>query len=138
MFNNVSFSSFSFFIFDFMPVMDIVVWPDYGEKYLLGLVEMKANALEKLGDSDIYAIIESALLDEDWRVRAVAAKNAEVCSDEIVGALEPALKDKNYFVRINAAQALSKLGEKGAAVLRRLTTSDDNFARDMAHYMLSR
>ncbi len=40
----------SFFIFDFMPVMDIVVWPEYGEKYLLGLVEMKANALEKLGD----------------------------------------------------------------------------------------
>ena len=96
------------------------------------------RALERLGDGDMYSIIVSALGDEDWRVRAVAAKNAEVCSDEIVGALEPALKDKNYFVRINSAQALSKLGEKGAAVLRRLTTSDDNFARDMAHYMLSR
>ena len=94
--------------------------------------------LEKLGDSDIYAIIESALLDEDWRVRAVAAKNAEVCSDRIIEALEPVLKDKNYFVRINAAQALSRLGGKGKAVLIRLTASDDNFARDMAYYILSR
>lgn len=96
------------------------------------------RALEKLGDSDMYEIIVSALHDEDWRVRAVAAKNAEVCSDKIVEALQSALRDKNYFVRINAAQALSKTGEKGKAVLTGLTMSDDNFARDMAHYMLSR
>ena len=96
------------------------------------------RALEKLGDSDMYDIIVTALLDEDWRVRAVAAKNAEVCADKVVEALKLALRDKNYFVRINAAQALSKTGEKGIAVLTGLTMSDDNFARDMAHYMLSR
>ena len=112
----------------------------YHKRYF-DVPEMKIaciRALEKLGDSDMYPIIVSALLDEDWRVRAVAAKNAEVCSDKIIEALESVLRDKNYFVRINAAQALLKSGEKGMAVLTRLTTSDDNFARDMAHYMLSR
>ncbi len=96
------------------------------------------RALENMGDGSMLSIIMSSLRDEDWRVRAAAAKNAEVCSDEIIGALEAVLQDKNYYVRINAAQALTKLGDKGMAVLKRLTTSDDNFARDTAHYVLSR
>lgn len=96
------------------------------------------RALENIGDTSIQAIIEASLRDEDWRVRAVAAKNAEVCSDTIIDALESALKDRSYYVRINAAQALAKLGDKGMAVLARLTGSSDNFARDMALYMLNR
>jgi HEAT repeat protein len=112
----------------------------YYEKFG-NITEMKIvciRALEKLGEPDMYPIIISALRDEDWRVRAVAAKNAEVCSEMVVDALASVLKDRNYYVRINAAQALSMLGERGLAVLTRYTSSDDHFARDMAHYMLSR
>ena len=105
------------------------------------VTEMKIaciRALERLGAHDMCHLIVSALNDEDWRVRAVAAKNAEVCSDIVIGALESVLRDRNYYVRINAAQALSKLGQQGIAVLSRFTSSDDKFARDMAHYMLNR
>jgi len=96
------------------------------------------RALERLGEPDMCPVIISSLHDEDWMVRAVAAKNAEVCSDAVAEALESVLKDSNYYVRINAAQALSKLGEKGKAALIRLTSSDDHFARDMAQYILNR
>jgi HEAT repeat protein len=112
----------------------------YYEKFR-DIPEMKIvciRALEKLGEPDMYPIIISGLQDEDWRVRAAAAKNAEVFSEMVVDALASVLKDRNYYVRINAAQALSKLGDKGIAVLTRYTSSDDHFARDMAHYMLSR
>lgn len=38
-------------IFDFVPMMDIVVWPDYAERYIAGLSTLRDNALELLGDA---------------------------------------------------------------------------------------
>jgi len=38
-------------IFDFVPMMDIVVWPDYGERYIAGVSDLRNNALELLGDA---------------------------------------------------------------------------------------
>lgn len=38
------------FINDFTPLMDIVVWPQYGEKYLEDLLAIKDSAAEKLKD----------------------------------------------------------------------------------------
>ena len=38
----------SFHIFDLIPVMDLVVWPRYGEKYLAGLPELRKKAVEHL------------------------------------------------------------------------------------------
>ena len=38
------------FINDFSPLMDIVVWPQYGEKYLDDLLAIKDSAAEKLKD----------------------------------------------------------------------------------------
>ena len=38
-------------IFDFVPMMDIVVWPDYGERYVAGVSSLRDNALELLGDA---------------------------------------------------------------------------------------
>lgn len=38
-------------IFDFVPLMDIVVWPDYAERYIAGLSTLRGNALELLGDA---------------------------------------------------------------------------------------
>ena len=38
-------------IFDFVPLMDTVLWPDYADTYIEGVNELKANALELLGDT---------------------------------------------------------------------------------------
>jgi len=38
-------------IFDFVPLMDIVVWPDYGERYIAGVSALRDNALELLGEA---------------------------------------------------------------------------------------
>jgi hypothetical protein len=38
-------------IFDFVPMMDIVVWPDYAERYIAGVSTLRDNALELLGDA---------------------------------------------------------------------------------------
>jgi hypothetical protein len=42
--------SMSFHIFDLIPLIDIVVWPAYGEKYLTSLQAIKQKAVEILGD----------------------------------------------------------------------------------------
>lgn len=94
------------------------------------------RALENLGATEAGNVIAAGLKDPDWRVRAVAAKNADVCIGEIVGALEEVLHDKSYQVRINAAQSLSRLGEGGLSALRRGTMSDDRFVRDVSNYMI--
>lgn len=38
-------------IFDFVPLMDTVLWPEYADTYIEGVNELKANALELLGDT---------------------------------------------------------------------------------------
>jgi hypothetical protein len=40
-------------IFDFVPMMDSVLWPDYADTHIEGVSELKANALELLGDTVI-------------------------------------------------------------------------------------
>jgi hypothetical protein len=40
-------------IFDFVPMMDTVLWQDYADTYIEGVSELKANALELLGDTVI-------------------------------------------------------------------------------------
>ncbi len=38
-------------IFDFVPMMDIVVWPEYAERYIAGVSALRDNALEILGET---------------------------------------------------------------------------------------
>ncbi len=95
------------------------------------------RALEKICAGDAHPLIAEGLRDSDWRVRAVAAKDAHICPEEIIEPLEQALYDRNYHVRINAAQALKQMGERGLAVLTRNIRSDDRFVRDVAYYVLA-
>ena len=38
-------------IFDFVPMMDIVVWPDYAETYVAGIADLREKALDILGET---------------------------------------------------------------------------------------
>ena len=40
-------------IFDFIPMMDIVMWPNYAETYVAGVSELRDKALEIFGDTII-------------------------------------------------------------------------------------
>jgi len=95
------------------------------------------RALERICAGDAHSLITEGLGDTDWRVRAVAAKDAYICPPDIIEPLEKALYDQNYHVRINAAQALKQMGEKGRAVLNRNTKSNDRFVRDVTNYVLA-
>lgn len=101
--------------------------------------EMKITcirALGRLGGDDVCRLIGDSLQDDDWRVRAVSARNAHLCSDEVIGLLRDSLRDENYFVRINSALSLSKLGEKGLAALEDAIHSSDRFTGDVSRYIL--
>ncbi|MHB8842230.1 MAG: HEAT repeat domain-containing protein [Candidatus Aquicultor sp.] len=95
------------------------------------------RALGELGGDEILTVFKLGLNDEDWRVRAVAAKGASSCPQSfIIKDLRDALHDENYHVRINAALSIAQFGDKGYRLLKRAANSDDRFVRDVSNYVL--
>lgn len=96
-------------------------------------VEIQLAAIETLGvlgvGSDIYPV-EKAARSEDWRLRAKAAKAlGQVEDPSIVPTLSMGLHDANWWVRRNAASALTTT-KQGMQVLYDAVMSDDGYARD--------
>ena len=121
----------------FHPAKDIII--DYF-RHFSDTPEMKITcirALGKMGGEDVCRIILSCLDDQDWRVRAVAAKHAYLCSLDIIGTLRRCLQDESYYVRINAATSLSRFGEQGISALREEMQSPDRFTRDVSRYIVN-
>jgi HEAT repeat protein len=105
-----------------------------------GSAEMRIaciRALQRTGGKMLEPMVVAGLTDQDWRIRAVAAKEVAKCSDRVIEALEKALGDSNYHVRMNAALSLAERGEAGRAVLRRHSQSPDRFTRDVTNYVLA-
>ncbi|HXE97857.1 MAG TPA: HEAT repeat domain-containing protein [Dongiaceae bacterium] len=96
------------------------------------------RALERLSAGDACHIVAKGLRDTDWRMRAVAAKSGRVCGDGALATLTEALRDKNYYVRMNAALSLSRIGPRGIEALTGATLADDRFAGDIARFVLKR
>jgi HEAT repeat protein len=96
------------------------------------------RALERLSDDKALQIFAEGVGDPDWRVRAVAAKSAYICGESVLGRLRTALRDRHYYVRMNAALSLAKLGPPGIAALSDVVQEDDRFAGDVARYVLKR
>lgn len=94
------------------------------------------RSLQKLGGDMLDAVVLAGLRDADWRVRAVAAKSVEKCSEVVIPPLEEALGDQNYYVRLNAALSLSQKGAAGHAALDRQTQSSDRFVREVSRYVM--
>ena len=94
------------------------------------------RTLSQIGDERLEELMQRYLEDSDWRVRAVAAKDASACSDAIIPALAKVLCDSSYYVRLNAALSLARRGEAGIAVLTTCVESGDKYGQDMALYAL--
>ena len=80
----------------------------------------------------------SLLTASDWEIRAKAAKLlGDVGDESFAPSLEPCLKDREWWVRMNAAEALAKLGAKGISILKKQDPMDDRFAYEIAQQILS-
>lgn len=89
----------------------------------LALFKTKKNGL----------ILIEMLSDDDPSIRAVAAKLlGDFGDDAAIEPLEIALRDKKWWVRVNSAASLAKLGEKGLLALRKQSPQIDLFAYEAA------
>lgn len=97
------------------------------------------KTLSEIGAVDTVPEILRLLGDDAWEVRAQAVKAAARLGDDeqVFRALRWALGDGSWWVRLNAANGLLSLGERGRAVLSDVSrTSPDPFARDIAVYVI--
>ncbi|MEI7481626.1 MAG: HEAT repeat domain-containing protein [Elusimicrobiota bacterium] len=82
-------------------------------------------------------ILPEVLRHKDWRVRLTALKYAHLGGTDLLHDLKDLVHDSNYHIRLNAALALSKLGDPGIEILRGETASTDKFAANAAKYALT-
>lgn len=98
-----------------------------------------AKALSRLANPEAQVALLHLSKDGHWEVRAQAMKGLSAFenSEHASATLKSALGDPAWWVRHNAAQALSAQGEHGVGVLMSVfKDSPDQFARDTAQYVL--
>lgn len=92
-----------------------------------------ARALRRYIHPDGAAVLREMIMDDDWRVRAQAARSlGAVGVSEAVPELSRALSDRSWWVRFRAALALAQLGDAGRGTLRAVRDLPDRYAADMA------
>ncbi|MBS3818346.1 HEAT repeat domain-containing protein [bacterium] len=96
------------------------------------------RVLGRLGTEELCGMVSRGLFDEDWRVRAVAARSVSMCDGQVVSHLRNLLYDDSYYVRINAAFTLSCLGKEGHSVLTEEKNSRDEFVNQTVQYMIEK
>lgn len=98
------------------------------------------RAVGKLQDHQTAHLLIPKLADPEWIVRAAAARalGTSPCSSLACRALGASLRDSVWWVRTNAARALSLLGEAGVLTLMEALGGHDDFARQSALAALAR
>jgi HEAT repeat protein len=95
-------------------------------------------ALAKIGQPATQ-VFQAALQDEDWFVRAIAAKSlGQIKDPQTVKDLVNVLNDKEWFVRKRAAEALSKIGEPAIVPLIDALKDQNGLVRECAAEALSK
>lgn len=78
------------------------------------------------------------LKDPEWEIRAITARSlGYLKAKEALSELTLLLKDEIWWVRINSAIALKRLGEEGKKKLEQQTPQEDQYAYQMAQYILN-
>ena len=92
-----------------------------------------ARAFRHFMHADSEAVLREMMFDDDWRVRAQAARGlGALGATEAIPDLNQALADRSWWVRFRSALALAQLGEPGRRVLRGARERSDRYAADMA------
>jgi HEAT repeat protein len=82
---------------------------------------------------DSESVLRHMLKDDDWRVRAQAARGlGALGAAAAIPELSEALLDRAWWVRFRAALALAQLGEAGRRALRAARERVDRYAAEMA------
>lgn len=102
-------------------------------------LELRISAVKSLGVRKTkISGFEKVLRCPEWQLRAVAAKVAgEIGDTFLVPTLGALLGDPNWWVRVNSAYSLQRLGKPGLRELERNLEVEDVFARDIAQQVLS-
>ena len=83
--------------------------------------------------ADSEAALRAMLKDDDWRVRAQAARGlGALGATAAIPELSGALVDRSWWVRFRSALSLAQLGETGRRALRTARERSDRYAADMA------
>ncbi len=104
----------------------------YTESNSLDVRIASLNAIGRLNDLFAVKTILDALSHSEWQVRATACRIVgEMSLKGAAYRLIPLLKDSNFYVRRNAANALINLGKIGITATLAYLDVDDRYARDM-------
>jgi len=106
----------------------------------LRIAALKAgHTLGNIGEAQYLSQIMSLKKDSQWEVRAFLAKFlSKVHHEQAIRILKELIRDQNWLVRRNAAEALLAHDEKGQNALMDLLESDDPYASDAAEAVLQR
>jgi HEAT repeat protein len=93
-----------------------------------------ARVVGKLADQESSAALGRLLHDEEWYVRAAAAKAFSSLAQEEASQrrLAGLLEDEVWWVRANAAHALAQHGNEGVDALLAAINGQDEYSRDAA------
>lgn len=95
-----------------------------------------ARALAKCFLPETVVALRRMLAETDWRIRAQAARSlGELGAESAISVLADAMADLSWWVRFRSALALASLGKLGHTALRRVATSADQYASDMAKFV---
>lgn len=102
---------------------------------------LKIAAIRALGHyKDRYSVglLVPHLLDKEWEVRAITARSlGYLHAKEALSKLSKLLHDPIWWVRINAALALKRMGVEGKEHLKAQDPHKDPFAYEIARYVLA-
>jgi HEAT repeat protein len=92
-----------------------------------------ARALKRYPHPETQEVLLIALHDQDWRVRAVAARSLGVLGNAAaVPRLMAGLRDVRWWVRFRCGLALAQSGGAGRAALEQAARDTDRYAGEMA------
>jgi HEAT repeat protein len=96
-----------------------------------------ARTLGEFPHPSSEASLMALLGDDAWQVRAQAAAGLGATGAiRAAESLRGALNDASWWVRLRAALSLRRLGPEGAEILRKVTPEEDQYAFEMARYIL--
>ena len=108
-------------VFDFLPMMDIVCWPEYAERYIAPLADLRDDALELLGDTvlDKAVTLPSRSIYTLSPYRLVANITPEGVG-KIPAVMEPYIR--SYCALVREAQPLAAGAERDFYLQKRAAT----------------
>lgn len=108
----------------------------YGDNDELRLLAIKI--LQQIPGQDTHDVQLHLLLNQNWKVRAETLKGLDMAViQKGLSKLEMLLKDPNWFVRLQAALVIKKLGGEGLKILSGQNPANEPAAYEISQYVMA-